>query len=172
MTDRPVSETQLPSKGRDRAAAISRWLLWASGCDFVVAAAFAVTLLVGPTAYSFFGVEFLAELAAAGSALPGLAAGGLVVLAIVAGVYARSGAGHGPRLPFLKGVLLGVAVAFLARGAWLAIELARVIPNYESVRFRELLLSIAAITIGFLHLAGWRDLHGRIGSVERSSRRG
>jgi hypothetical protein len=136
----------------------SRSLLWAGVCDFAVAAALAVTFFLGPSAYSFFGVEFLADLAAAGSSLPALISGGLAVLGILAGLYSLSGAGYGPRLPLVRTVLVLVTMAFLARGAWLAVELARVIPNYQSVRFRELLLSATALTIGFLHLTGLRQI--------------
>ena len=138
--------------------AVNRMLQWAAVCDFVLAAALAVTFFRGASAYSFFGVEFLADLAASGSSLPGLLSGGMAVLGVVAGLYALSGAGIGPHLPLLRTVLILVTVAFLVRGAWLAIELARVIPDYQRVRFRELLLSGAALGIGFLHLAGLRQL--------------
>jgi hypothetical protein len=83
------------------------------------------------------------------------------VLGLLAGWYALSGAGYGPRLPLLRTALTVVTVAFLARGAWLAVELARVIPDYESVRFRELLLSATALGIGFLHLTGLRYIGAR-----------
>lgn len=141
----------------------NRMLLWAAVCDFVLAAALAVTFFGGASAYSFFGVEFLADLAASGSALPGLLSGGLAVLGVVAGLYALSGSGRGPRLPLLRTVLILATAAFLVRGAWLAIELARVIPDYQTVRFRELLLSGAALGIGFLHLGGLRQLPARRG---------
>lgn len=138
-----------------------RSLLWAGVADLVIAAALAVTLLVGAPAYSFFGVEFLAELAAAGSEIPGVIAGTLAVLGVVAGVHALSGAGSLRRLPLLKPVLALATVAFLARGAWLAIELGRVIPDYQAVRYRELWLSVAALAIGFLHLIGLRQFLDR-----------
>ena len=107
---------------------------------------------------SFFGVEFLAELAGKGSALPALISGPLAVAGAVAGLYAVSAWRGGPPWPFLRTILALAAVAFLFRGAWLAFELARAIPDYQSVRFRELLLSAASIWIGFLHLAGLRQL--------------
>lgn len=160
----PSGSSRAPA-GPERAPSpvASRLLLWAGLCDFAVAASLAITFFRGPAAYSFFGVEFLADLAAAGSTIPGLISGGLAVLGVVAGLYALSGAGYGPRLPLLGAVLIVVTVAFLVRGAWLAIELARVIPNYQSVRFRELLLSAAALGIGFLHLAGLRQVTARPG---------
>ncbi len=146
---------------RDRTRPPIRSLLWAGVADLVIAAALAVTLLVGAPAYSFFGVEFLHDLAVAGSDIPGLIAGTLAVLGVVAGGYALSGAGYLRRLPLLKPVLALATVAFLARGAWLAIELGRVIPDYQAVRYRELWLSVAALAIGFMHLIGLRQLLDR-----------
>ncbi len=136
----------------------SRSLLWAGLCDFAVAAALAAAFALGSSAYSFFGVEFLAEMAKQGSAVPRLLSGGLAIAGLVAGIYAIDTARHGPRFPAARAVLTSTAGAFLLRGAWLAIELGRAIPDYQSVRLRELLLSAAAVLIGVLHLVGVRDL--------------
>jgi hypothetical protein len=133
-------------------------LLWAGVCDFVVATAFAAAFVVGARAYSFFGAESLAEMAARGSAVPRLMSGGLAVAGVIAGIYAIDTARRGARLPSARIVLALTVAAFLIRGAWLAIELGRAIPDYTTVRLRELLLSVAAVSIGILHLVGLRDL--------------
>jgi hypothetical protein len=146
------------AEGDGQARPAPRSLFWAALADFAVAAALAVTFFVAAPAYSFFGVEFLAELAAAGSTLPGITSGGLAILGLVAGIYALSGAGYLRRLPLLKTVLALATIAFLARGAWIAFELARVMHDYRAVRYRELWLSAAALGIGFLHLTGLRHI--------------
>jgi hypothetical protein len=136
----------------------SRLLLWAGIADLAIAVALAASFVLGARAYSFFGVEFLAEMARRGSAVPSALSVSLAAAAAVAAWYAFTAYRHGARLPWTGTVLTVVAIAFLLRGAWLAIELGRVIPDYRSVRFRELLLSAAAVTIGVLHLAGARNL--------------
>lgn len=137
---------------------LNRPLLWAGVLDLAIAAALTASLIFGPRAYSFFGVEFLAEMAERGSAVPGLISGGLALAGVIAGTYALTTALWGPRLPQARPILVVAAVAFLIRGAWLAIELGRAIPDYQSVRFRELLLSAAAVSIGVLHLVGVRQI--------------
>jgi hypothetical protein len=161
MADPAAASTQSVERDPNRPHATNRSLVWAAICDFAVATSFVVTFFGGPPAYSFFGVEFLAELAAAGSNLPRILSGGLAILGVLAGLAALSGAGRLPRLPLVRVVLILATTAFLVRGAWLAIELARVIPDHQSVRFRELLLSGAALVLGFLHLTGLRDMAPR-----------
>jgi hypothetical protein len=96
----------------------SNRLLITGGAITGVAALLHLAMIIGgPDWYRFFGAgEEMAKLAASGSAYPAANAAGIAVVLGIWTFYALSGAGVVRRLPFLRSVLVLVAVVFLMRG--------------------------------------------------------
>jgi hypothetical protein len=83
------------------------------------------------------------------------------------GLYAFSGAGWLPRLPFLAPALVGIGAIFTARGLAMFLQLlvrAGVIRRQVPAAPRDVAFSAASLLIGIAYLAGtvarWRVLWG------------
>lgn len=74
------------------------------------------------------------------------------------GLYALSGAGRGPRLPFLRPVLLIIAIIYLLRGV------GGLIADFITGQLTPLLglYSLMALVIGLLYWSGWRRLTSKL----------
>lgn len=95
----------------------SRFLLFGGLLTGVVALLHVAIIAGGPPWYRFFGAgERMARLAARGSSSPAVVTATIAAILSVWTLYALSGAGVIRRLPFLRLVLLLIAVIYLARG--------------------------------------------------------
>lgn len=92
--------------------------LLTGGCLSIIAALFHIAVIFGgPKWYIYFGAgQKMADMAARGMAYPAIVT--LLIAGILAawGLYAFSGAGLLPKLPFLKFCLVAISVVYLLRG--------------------------------------------------------
>lgn len=130
-----------------------KWLLLAAAGSFAVALLHAVIIVIGPSAYRYFGAGDLAPLAEQGSAMPALITSFLVVLFAVWGVYALSGAGVVRRLPLLGVALILIAAIYTLRGLLLIPELIQ-LARGDLAEPRMAVFSAVSLTIGILYCAG------------------
>ena len=114
-------------------------------------------IIFGPSWYRFFGAgERLAQLAAAGSAVPTVMTAGIAAVLSLWAVYALSGAGVIARLPFIRVALCAIAGIYLVRGA-AGLVFAAVAPGERSVAF-WVWSSLICLGIGALYLVGTRQV--------------
>jgi hypothetical protein len=92
------------------------WLLMAAAVSFFVAVLHVVIVLIGPSAYSFFGGQRLARLAESGSSSPVIQTLSLAAVHTLFGSYALAGAGVIRRLPLLTVVLFAIGGMYAFRG--------------------------------------------------------
>ena len=96
---------------------MNSFLVAAAGLSALAAFLHVGCIIFGASWYRFFGAgERMAQLAAAGSRFPTLVTTGIAAVLAVWSLYALSAAGIGPRLPFARLVLCGVAGVYLVRG--------------------------------------------------------
>lgn len=113
-------------------------------------------IFFGPSWYRFFGAgERMAQLSAAGHIAPTLITAGIAALLATWSLYALSGAGVVPRLPFVRASLCAIAGIYLLRGI-VGFGLAAAHPGERSVAF-WCWSSLACLGIGALHLVGTRQ---------------
>jgi len=85
--------------------------------SFVASALHIGIIMGGPVWYRFFGAgEEMATAADAGKVYPHIITFGIAVVLAIWGIYALSGAGVVPSLPFLKYALIGITTIYLIRG--------------------------------------------------------
>ena len=114
-------------------------------------------IIFGPSWYRFFGAgERLAQLAAAGSAVPTVMTAGIAAVLSLWAAYALSGAGVIARLPLIRVALCAIAGAYLIRGA-AGLVFAAVAPGERSVAF-WVWSSLICLGIGALYLVGTRQV--------------
>lgn len=114
-------------------------------------------IIFGPSWYRFFGAgERLAQLAAAGSAVPTVMTAGIAAVLSLWAAYALSGAGVIARLPFIRVALCAIAGIYLVRGA-AGLVFAAVAPGERSVAF-WVWSSLICLGIGALYLVGTRQV--------------
>ena len=110
-------------------------------------------IIFGPSWYRFFGAgERLAQLAAAGSAVPTVMTAGIAAVLSLWAAYALSGAGIIARLPFIRVALCAIAGIYLVRGA-AGLVFAAVAPGERSVAF-WVWSSLICLGVGALYLVG------------------
>jgi hypothetical protein len=110
----------------------------------------------GPSWYRFFGAgDRMAQLAASGHFAPALVTTGIAAVLALWSLYALSGAGLVPRLPFLRLVLCAITGIYLLRGMG-GFVLAALAPGERSVAF-WCWSSLICLGIGVLHLVGTRQ---------------
>jgi hypothetical protein len=127
----------------------SRPLILAAFGSFAVAALHLGIVVAGAPAYRFFGAgEGMARAAEAGSWRPAMVTIGLAALFALWGWYALSGAGFGPRLPFLAPALVIIAAVYLARGAVLAYDLYFLATDFGGRSPKWAIFSAASLLIG------------------------
>jgi len=114
-------------------------------------------IIFGPSWYRFFGAgERLAQLAAAGSAVPTVMTAGIAAVLSLWAAYALSGAGVIARLPLIRVGLCAIAGIYLVRGA-AGLVFAAVAPGERSVAF-WVWSSLICLGIGALYLVGTRQV--------------
>jgi len=114
-------------------------------------------IIFGPSWYRFFGAgERLAQLAAAGSAVPTVMTAGIAAVLSLWAAYALSGAGVIARLPLIRVALCAIAGIYLVRGA-AGLVFAAVAPGERSVAF-WVWSSLICLGIGALYLFGTRQV--------------
>mgnify|MGYP001205438588 CR=1 FL=1 len=114
-------------------------------------------IIFGPSWYRFFGAgERLAQLAAAGSAVPTVMTAGIAAVLSLWAAYALSGAGIIARLPLIRVALCAIAGIYLVRGA-AGLVFAAVAPGERSVAF-WVWSSLICLGIGALYLVGTRQV--------------
>ena len=114
-------------------------------------------IIFGPSWYRFFGAgERLAQLAAAGSAVPTVMTAGIAAVLSLWAAYALSGAGVIARLPLIRVALCAIAGIYLVRGA-AGLVFAAVAPGERSVAF-WVWSSLICLGIGALYLVGTRQV--------------
>jgi len=114
-------------------------------------------IIFGPSWYRFFGAgERLAQLAAAGSAVPTVMTAGIATVLSLWAAYALSGAGVIARLPLIRVALCAIAGIYLVRGA-AGLVFAAVAPGERSVAF-WVWSSLICLGIGALYLVGTRQV--------------
>lgn len=139
------------------------WLLAAASLSALASIAHLAVIAGGPAWYRAFGAgEGMARMAASGSMYPMVIT--LAIAAVLAtwALYALSGAGVLPVLPFLRTVLVLVTGVYLLRG-FAGFLLAAVAPGQNGVAF-WLWSSAICLAIGGVHAAGlwkrWPALSG------------
>ena len=130
--------------------------------SFAVALLHFVIIFIGADAYRFFGAgERMALDAANGSLAPTIVTFSIVVVFVLFGLYAFSGAGVVKKLWKLKPILLAITTIYLMRGFGFFIEILGIIYNHD-VPVRHAVFSLTALIIGVFHLVGlirgWKGL--------------
>ena len=133
----------------------NHFLLAAAACSGIAALLHLGCIVFGAPWYRFFGAgERMAQLAEAGNRYPAYVS--LFIAAVLAAwaLYALSGAGMLPRLPFVRAVLCAITAIYLMRGL-------AVLPLLLFTRGRSTAFwwwsSAICLAIGTLHLLGLRQ---------------
>lgn len=112
-------------------------------------------IFFGPSWYRFFGAgERMIQLSAAGSIVPTLITAGIAAVLALWSLYALSGAGVIPRLPFVRLALCVITGIYLLRGL-AGLVLAVVAPGDRGVAF-WCWSSVICLSMGALYLVGIR----------------
>jgi len=127
--------------------------------SFSVAALHIGIILAGAPAYRWFGAgERMARAAETGDLRPALLTLGLTLLFTLWGWYALSGAGIGPRLPWLRPALFLIAAIYLGRGVVLVRELYALLSGNDRWPLRYLGFSLTSLLIGMAYAVGFLRL--------------
>jgi hypothetical protein len=139
----------------------NKYLLVGGMLSILVAALHIAIIIGGASWYRFFGAgEEMAIMAEEGSLFPGAVTSGIVVVFIIWGIYALSGAKYiKKKLPFLRTVLVVISVIYLLRG--LALFPAYLIMP-EQVDGFAVWSSLISLAFGLIYALGtkqvWKDL--------------
>ncbi|MGQ0595554.1 MAG: hypothetical protein ACT4QB_23840 [Gammaproteobacteria bacterium] len=140
-------------------------LLLAASVSFFVAILHVVIVLVGPSAYTFFGGERLARLALSGSFSPALQTLSLAAIHALFGLYGLSGAGVIRRLPLLTVGLFAIGGMYAFRGLSAIQQGLQILQDPDSLPFRVLFYSLVFFATGCAYIAGtvkrWGWLRGK-----------
>lgn len=136
------------------------WLIAAAAVSFFVAILHIVIVLIGPSAYSFFGGQKLAHLALSGSFTPTLMTLGLAAIHAVFGLYGLSGAGVIRRLPLLTVALFAIGGMYAFRGLSAFEQGLQILQDPDSLPFRVLFYSLVALATGCAYIMGGLQRRG------------
>lgn len=140
-------------------------LLLAASVSFLVAILHVVVVLIGPSAYSFFGGERLARLALSGSSSPAIQTLFLAAVHAVFGLYGLSGAGIIRRLPLLTVGLFAIGGMYAFRGLSFIDQGLQILRDPDSLPFRVFFYSLVSFATGCAYIAGmvkrWGWLRGK-----------
>ena len=118
-------------------------------------------IFFGPSWYRFFGAgERMARLSAAGHIAPALITTGIAAVLALWSLYALSGAGVIPRLPFMRIALCLITGICIFRGL-AGFVLAAVAPGERGVAF-WCWSSVVCLGLGALYLVGTRQVWSQI----------
>jgi hypothetical protein len=139
-------------------------LLIAASASFFVAALHVVIVIIGPSAYTFFGGERLARLAVSGSFSPVIRTLSLGAIHALFGLYGISGAGVIRRLPLLTIGLFAIGGMYAFRGLSAIPQGLQIVQDPDSLPFRVLFYSLVSLATGCAYIAGavksWGWLQG------------
>ena len=132
-------------------------LLIAGALNLLAALVHIAVVLGGPSWYRFFGAgEAMAVMAEKGLLKPGIITLGIAFVLIIWAIYAFSGAGFLPALPFTRVVLSLISAIYLIRG--LVGMVAPFISNHPQIKQNSksfwVWSSIICLVIGAFHLVG------------------
>lgn len=133
---------------------------------FMIAILHVAIIVVGPTAYQYFGAgEDLTDMAKKGSIIPAMVTAFIATVIAMFGIYAFSGAGAIGRMPFLGPVLIIVGSIFTLRGLFLPYQLFTLLSRPHQVEVKEIFFSFISLITGFCFLYGtslsWAFIAGR-----------
>ncbi len=136
---------------------IFNYLILAGALSLVAAVAHVFIIFGGPKWYRFFGAgEKMAVMAENGSIKPTLITSGIAVVLALWAIYAWSGAGVFPKMPFLKAGLVRITGVYLVRGV-----VGLIVPhvsNHPAVEANSKSFwfwsSIICLVFGITHLMG------------------
>jgi hypothetical protein len=135
-------------------------LVTAAALSALAAALHVGCIIFGASWYRFFGAgERMAQLASAGSWYPALITSGIAAVLGVWSLYALSGAGVVPKLPFVRAVLCIITAIYLLRG--LAVLPALFFATGRRISFWWWSSAIC-LSIGLVHLAGLKQVWARL----------
>ena len=139
------------------------FLLAASVLSALAALLHAGCIVFGATWYRFFGAgERMAQMASAGSWYPTVVTSVIVAVLGTWSLYALSGGGFMPRLPFLRVVLCLVTAVYLLRGVAVFVLVALSLGTLgRSISFWWWSSAVCFI-IGVVHLVGLRQVWSRL----------
>lgn len=125
--------------------------------SFLASAIHVGIIFGGPRWYRFFGAgEHMAQLAEARSSKPALITASIATLLCVWGLYAWSGAGIIPGLPFTKYILVSITSVYLLRGVIGCV--APFLSTHPAITANSktfwLLSSVVCLFIGVVHFYG------------------
>jgi hypothetical protein len=141
------------------------FLIIGSILNFAIAALHIVIIFIGGQGYRYFGAgEDMARMDEAGSWQPALLTSAVTLVFIFFGFYGLAGAGRFRKLPFMKTMLIVIAVIFLIRGAGMIAEVYMMIvdPSYPS---QMIFFSAAALLVGICYSIGIRKNWSRLSAV-------
>ena len=119
--------------------------------SFAVAVLHIAVIIVGASAYRYFGAgEALAQAAERGQVWPALSTAVITVVFVGFGLYALSGAGLLVSLPLLRPVLIGIAAIYTLHGMALVPQLFGLVEGPP----RDLVFSAVSLAIGLVYIAG------------------
>ena len=130
------------------------WLLLGAFISLAIAVLHVIIVFIGPPAYSFFGGERLARLAAAGSSSPAVMTLLLALVHTVFGIYGLSGAGLIRRLPLLPFVLLIIGGLYAFRGLSIVNQTLQILADPGSLPLRVLFYSLVSLITGCAYIVG------------------
>lgn len=122
---------------------------------FLIAILHVVIIIVGPSAYRYFGAgEDLTALAEKHSVIPTLVTVFIATILAVFGIYAFSGAGEFRTLPFLGPILIIIGSIFSVRGVALPFQLYTLLTKPHKAETKEIFFSLISLCAGFCFLYG------------------
>lgn len=144
-------------------------LILAASVSFFVAVLHVVIVLIGPSAYTFFGGERLAKLALSESYAPAIQTLSLAAIHALFGLYGLSGGGVIRRLPLLVVGLFAIGGMYGFRGLSAIEQGLQILQDPDSLPFRVLFYSLVSLATGCAYIAGtvmrWGSLRGE-GEIE------
>jgi hypothetical protein len=140
-------------------------LLIGASVSFFIAILHVAIVLIGPSAYSFFGGARLARLALSGSFSPAIQTLFLGAVHAVFGLYGLSGSGIIRRLPLLTVGLFAIGGMYAFRGLSFIDQGLQILQDPGSLPLRVLFYSLVSFGTGCAYLAGmvkrWGWLRGK-----------
>lgn len=132
-------------------------LAFAGAMSISLALLHIVMIFVGAEAYRYFAAgKEMVDAANAGSFMPALVTLGVTTFFALFGVYALSGAGILPTLPFLQPALWVIGSIYAARGLAVVVQIVMLAQGKtgENLATKDLVFSLVSLLIGVTYLVG------------------
>ena len=148
------------------------YLILGSTASFIIAAVHVAIILIGPSAYEYFGGDYLVPLVERGSPFPALLTLGIAFIFVVWGVYALSGAGVTRRLPLMRTALIIVGTLCTLRGLDFVQDIFQRLFEGFSRPVKFTVFSAVSLAVGLLYLVGVIGQWQRISLTTRPAAEG